>query len=194
MSAAPEIRSPEDIIASRLAPEENAGDSTPWEISDERGAEWALARIRLEHRRCDEDTFAARDAIDALQEEIDRLRGFVADREAQRDGTVLFFQGKLVAYLRMLRIDDPKKASIKLSNGWVKSRAGRDTVEVEAPLLVAQQAAEQGFDFATWEPKVNKPKLLAHIKATGEIPDGARLITADPDDRTYSVEVEGVTA
>jgi hypothetical protein len=196
VSAAPEIRSPEDIIADALRPDTHErptdveiGTGWNWEISDTRAADWAIAKIRQEHRACDDETFTARVAIDALDAERARLAAFVADREEQRDRTCSFFEGKLTAYLRLLRLDDPKRTSLKLSGGTIKSRAARDRVEIDDLERVAEIAAVEGFDFGTFVPQVNKVELLKHIKATGDVPDGARLIVATDDDRTFTVEV-----
>jgi hypothetical protein len=190
MTADPiDIRSPEDVIEE--ATRQHAGTApldAPWEVTDRGGAEWAIAKIRQARRTWDEETCAAHASIDALEEEIDRLGAFIEARRAEREQAESFFEGKLTAWLRRLRAEDGT-TSVKLTGGTVKSRAASERVEVFDAVELAENAVARGHDYATHTPKVDKRKLLAHIKATGEIPYGADFIQPTDDDVHYSVEV-----
>ncbi len=190
MTAEPlDIRSPEDVIEE--ATRRHAGTApldAPWEVTDRGGAEWAIAKIRQARRTWDEETFAARASIDALDAEQDRLQAFIEARTVERKQSVSFFESKLTAWLRRLRAEDGT-TSVKLTGGTVKSRAGRDRVELWEAADIADQAARDGLDYAEYVPKVDKAKLLKHMKATGEKVPGADLIQPTEDDVTYSVEV-----
>lgn len=190
MSAEP-LPTPEDVLEATFRA--RVGDvplDGPWEIQDRGAAAWAVSKIRQAHHTYDVDTIDARNAIDALRAEADRIQEQVDARAKDRDHTVEWFTAHLTDWLRRLREDDPEVKSVKLPGGTVKSRAGREIVTYEDAEAVARYADEHGLDFAAWEPAVDKGPLLRHVKATGEAPPG---VAVERTDTTYSVDLDGAS-
>lgn len=191
---------PDAVIAAALIPDPDApdADGQPWEVRSHRAADWCVARIRSAHEQFHQETAHLRDALDALEQRAAEIREHIDGRAEQRDRTVEFMEGRLVAWLRHLRADaiaagdDPDKApkSVTLTGGKVRSRAGRDRVEVADAATVAKWAADNdAATVAWWEPKVDRRAVARYVKADGVVPAGVDFQPATEDERTYSVEV-----
>lgn len=175
------------VLVPDETPDDGDLDSSPWRVTDERSAEWSLMRIRVAHATARRRTEAARDLLAEYEASATALRQTIAEIKRPHDRTADHFIALLQDWHRRVLVEDPKSTTIKLGAGLLKSRAGRDKVEVDDEEAVATAAEAGQADYAAWVPKPNKVKLLAHIKATGEIPPGARLVKATEDDRAFEV-------
>lgn len=99
-------------------------ESTPWKITDLKGADWAFRKIAALEKSNAENSELA----DADRERIDLWERSV--NQANQD-TIDFFHFKLAEYLQQLRLDDPK-AKIKVPHGTVSTRKKPDSWEYSA--------------------------------------------------------------
>lgn len=200
-----ETVTPDELLADAIRPDgAPAGPyadrpDDPWEVTGTRTAEWAMQMIRAAHARFVDRTEGAFDRIRWHEEQIAELRGFVDSRAAERDGTVGFFEGKLIGWLRRIRAaeigkgvpDKYQTKSVPLPGGVVKSRAARprvDIVDVDAFV----EWAESTDDAAGLVRRVPKPDLRglrSYVRVSGEAPPGVEWVEASEDDRAYAVEV-----
>lgn len=187
-----DLLTPDDVVAAALRPADAPDDSQvageqPWEIDDRGGAEWAVAKMRQEHRSYLADVAPTLTAIDALRDEIERLEGFVEDRKARRDNALAYFEARLTGWLRDLQRDDPKIKSVRLAGGVVKSTAGRERVVIDDPdVFVFAHGDDSPFVRVKREPALKA--VLDHVKACGEVPEGAQLQRSEA---TYAVALDG---
>lgn len=171
------------------APDDGALDETErrWQVDDERSAEWALLKIRQARQTARRRNAASVELIGEYQRAIDDLQAVIDANDQRAQHTADHFEALLKDWHRRVLAEDPKAISIKLGAGMLKSRAGRDTVEVDDEEAVAEIASAESLDFGEFVPKVNRTKLLSWIKKTGNVPTGARLVKATDDDRRFEV-------
>lgn len=181
-----------------LAPEDAPGDVADaaadgggWTITDEGAADWVLRKVR----RALADVAAREAQLAVRREALDRY-----DREVVqpiRDEAARW-ERLLVAWHRRQLEDDPKAPkTVKLPSGQVKSRAGRDRVEVvdEAAFLAwaAEHAPElvrvsRSADRAAVKRRLGDDLVAADeaiVTDAGEVVPGVAHVEGD---RTFTVE------
>lgn len=175
------------------APDDGHLDDQRWQVADERAAEFAMLKIRQARQTAARRNAASVELIDEYRKAIDDLQQAVDANNAQAQHTVDHFTALLTDWHRRVLADDPRAKSIRLGAGTLKSTAGRDRVEVhpdaDLDALLAVSDAIEGGGFARREVKVDRRQLLAHIKATGEVPPDVEFVRATDADRTFRVEV-----
>lgn len=129
-----EIVAGEERTADRATPVDDDDETaTPFAVHDERSAEWAmrkLARYRAEIDR-------ARELAAGWRAEVDE---YLAAEERRLGRSADYFDGLLAEYLREVREDDPKRASIALPSGRISSRKVPARVEVTDAAQVIEWA------------------------------------------------------
>lgn len=191
------LSTPEDIVAGAIEwntpdlddelAEWDTPQKPPWRIEDQHSADWVFAKMRAEHRAFDDDTEHIAIAIDALNAEKARLQAHVDRRATRRDRKVYYLEGRLTEWLSRRWREDGVK-SVRCAGGIVKSTKARDKVEIVDEDAAASPGFAQGW--ATTVVQFNKPELMRHIKATGELPPGVTLNVADDDDRAFTVTLD----
>lgn len=207
----PDARSPEDVLAEALAPEDGytvfvgpafgggtgvavTGDGKSWEVTDHKGAEWCVAKIRQAKREFQEATTPSRLAIEALQAEIERHRAYITE-QADRLGTRSdFFKSRLTDWLRRTyeeetaaKVPEAKRTkTIKLSGAVVKRIAGRPSVVIEdEDAFVAAYGDDSPFVKVTRKPVLKA--VLDFVKDSGGV--SVRHARIEQGEATFKVEV-----
>jgi len=108
-----------------------------------------------------------------------RAAEWAADRNDSLRKSAAYLEASLGAYLQQ-----QDRKTLKLINGTLKVRSGRESVEItDERALMASDAP--GYFRTTTTTAPDKKAILDHIKATGEIPAGCDLVRS-PD--TFTVE------
>jgi phage host-nuclease inhibitor protein Gam len=169
--------------ADRLAEHlDAAAESTdPFTVDSLDRAEWAMRKVRQKRRAAAEVSAAAsaeRARIDAWERaEIERL---TADES--------FFLSHLERFHRDRLEEDPKAKTIKLPSGELKLRAASDRVEVtDYATFILSQPLDSPLLRVKTEP--DKAAIKAHIKKSGEVPEGVVFIPGKAEHPTFSVDV-----
>jgi|TARA_R110001583_G_scaffold156401_1_gene308107 hypothetical protein len=76
-------------------------------------------------------------------------------------------------------LEGADKQSITLINGKLSIRKGRERIVVEDEAAFVMSMQETEFVSERFLHKPDKKAILAHIKATGEIPEGVDLVVSD---------------
>ena len=76
-------------------------------------------------------------------------------------------------------LEGADKKSITLINGKLSIRKGRERIVVDDEAAFVMSMQETEFVSEKIVHKPDKKKILAHIKATGEIPEGVDLVVSD---------------
>ncbi len=147
-----------------------------WRVTDAGSADWALRRIADAEK-------AQRAAIALAEQQIAQVNAWLEGETAKTQRTIDFFTGHLADYHRDLLAADPKAKTISLPHGKLVSRVTPDRVEVDEAEVAA---LPDGMKRVKVEP--DKKAILAHVKATGELPVGVTLI---PGEIRFSVKTGG---
>jgi hypothetical protein len=174
----------ERILRPADAPDDGDLDESPWQVTDESSAAWALSKIRQARgtaRRRNADTLAL---IDAHEAAIAGLREVVDANDRQAQGTVDWFTVLLTAWHRRVyeADDDPqhrRTTSIRLAGGVLKSRQSPGKVEVTDVEVLPEE-------FRRIKVEADKRALVDWIKSTGEVPPGTSW---QPGERRFEVDV-----
>lgn len=159
-----------DIALRTVEPDEIVDDgdlaSSPWRVTDETSAEWALLKIRQAKSIARSRNRAALAMIAELHLAIDDLRERVQDNDRQAQRTVEHFEALLFDWHRRVLEDDPTAKSIRLGAGLLKSRMtpGR-VVSVADPDSLPE-------DLRRVRVEADKAAIAKHIRETGELLPG----------------------
>jgi hypothetical protein len=139
--------------------DETEDHPTPWAITDDRTADWAM---RL-YAQADRDLAEAGERATEWHAQIDRWLTDAGRRPAQ---TMAFFGHHLEAYQRGRREADPKAATLLLPSGSVPSRKRAEHVAVtDSEDLVFWAWANHRPDLLKMEPR------LASVRESAQIED-----------------------
>lgn len=158
-------------------PEHEGVEDSPWRITDDALANWALARLALAEHNIDRIDAAADDQIRRAEEyRQNAARRFRNDAE--------FFRSHLIGYYRQVAPTLGKAKTYELPNGSVTSRQGSEVVVIEDPDDFCETALSQGLDNLVRTKHVpDKAAVKAYLNANQtEIP-GVRL-ERKPDEVT----------
>lgn len=85
-------------------------------------------------------------------------------------------------------LDTTNKATLKLVNGTLKYRKGRERIEIadEEAFVKAAEMDDKGFVRTTVKKAPDKKAILEYINETGEIPEGVDIVTGEG---SFTIEV-----
>jgi hypothetical protein len=124
---------------------------------------WKIARLNAD--------LTANEAL--YKSELDRLTEWIEDERARVAKAKTFLEDLLRGYHRTLHAVDGR-LTIRFPAGTLKAAKAKDRVEVDAPRFLADQP--DGSPLVRVKREPDKPALLAHVKATGELPTGVTLV------------------
>lgn len=164
-----------DLEEGLLRPEDAPGadvDTSPWTVTDEESAAWALTRIRQARETAARRNAPALLLIREHEAAIAALQATVDANNNRAQGTVDWFTIHLTRWHREQYEADPDPkhrttTSIDLPGGMLVSRqtSGR---------ILAADVARLDEEFHRVKVEPDKNAIKAHIKASGEIPDGVQ--------------------
>lgn len=102
---------------------------------------------------------------------IDMIQAWLRDANARAEREAQWLRGMIEAFAK--DYDFGKKKSRGLPSGTIGYRGRPATLEVTDPAAAVAFALANGLETKT---TVAKTPLLAHFKATGEIPDGCEYV------------------
>lgn len=138
-------------------------------------ADRMLRRVLRERRAVEADEAVA-------QAQIDQVNAWLERRRAARDTSYL--EACLRQYHEARLAVDPKAKTVSLPSGRLVARKAPDRVDVpDATAFFAEQPDDSELVRHRFEP--DKPSILKHIKATGEVPAGVEFL---PGDVAFSVK------
>jgi len=146
----------------------------PWEPSDEDEdlVERYLRGLRFYRGEVAEILAKAQDEIDLAKAEIARIEAWREKALRSPHGSVDYLTARLQQFSES--VGHKRRKSPNGTIGW---RKGRKRVEILADDFCDQHADEP---WVRWKAEPDKKAIMDHIKETGEIPEGADLVTA-PD-------------
>jgi hypothetical protein len=154
----------EQYYSEQLYPETVPQDDGSFNVTDLQSAEWTVRKI-AEHKRKQADIEAM------LAAEIMRLKAWAAKETEGHENSVSYLEGLLLPWY--LRQED---TSISLPSGRVRMRKLPDAFVYDNEKVIAW--AKVNLPAAvrvTVTEAPDKAAISAHIKATGEMPDGLEI-------------------
>lgn len=146
-----------------------------WRINSLGEADWALSRARARALRQQ----GIRRLADA---KIQRIQEWASAEIAKEQGSRDFFEGALKEYALRLRAEDPKRKSLNLVGGVVKTTEATGKWEVDEAMAIA------------WAEK-NRPEFVS-TKKSFTLGDAKKVFIVDKDgqviDPVIGMAVEGV--
>lgn len=134
-------------------------------IADQRGATWALRKIRQAKQRADEASATA----DA---EMTIITDWLAKISADSAATIQRMEGYLRDYMMQQQAADPKLKSLKLPGGTLKTvQRTRWDYDTDTVIAWARENLPEAITTKTVE-NLARETVKAHIKDTGEAVPG----------------------
>jgi hypothetical protein len=132
-------------------------NENPWQIDGTGSAEWAMAQITR-----------ANDELAELKAQADdwrtRIDAWLAHESARPKATKAFFEAHLERYAIAMREADPKRKSLALPSGVVKTTAKGPAVKVEDEKAVLAWAVQHAPDAVALDPRLKVTVLREHVQ------------------------------
>ena len=138
-----------------------------WRVTDAGSADWALRRIAEKRGHLAE-------IEEHADEVIAQVTAWLEGERQREEPRIEFFASLLADYHRDLLAADPKAKTVHLLNGKLVARQTPDRVEVDE-----SKVPTLPLEFQRVKIEADKKALLAHIKATGELPNGVTLVPGE---------------
>jgi phage host-nuclease inhibitor protein Gam len=142
-------------------------------------AEWAmrkLAKITRDNKNDEE----------MAQVELDRINGWLTERQLSRKREVEFFEGLLTKYHSDLLLIDGKLKTVKLPHGTLKARKLPDKWEYNDSAILAWAKGKDRQEMIRVKEEVVKDAVKKAVKEDGESIPGVTIV---PQGISYGVEV-----
>lgn len=144
-----------------------------FQVSDQQTAEWTVRKI-AEHRK------RQREVDELLQAELFRLKQWAQRETEKEENSIMYLESLLKPWAQ------EQGKSISLPSGRVRFRKVPDKFIYDDGKVVSW-AIKNLPEAVRWKSEPIKDMIKAHVKATGELPDG---LTIEPQEPKFEVVTE----
>lgn len=143
-------------------------DQSGFEIKDKASADWVLRKIRALNQEINETKALA-------DREIERVKEWEEKETKSSKSNVEFFEGLIDKYMIKSRTFDPEFRKISLPSGLVRYQKQQDRWDFDETKTI-KYLADHYPDKLDVAVKFSKADLKKHVKETGEIWDGLKIV------------------
>ena len=142
-------------------------------VSDQQSAEWTVRKI-AEHRR------RQREVDELYQAELYRLKKWMEKETEKEQNSILYLESLLIPWAQA------QDKSVSLPSGRVRFRKMPDNFIYDDQAIITW-AKKHLPEAVRVKEEPDKAAIKAHVKATGELPDG---LTIEPQEPKFEVVTE----
>ena len=144
-----------------------------FQVSDQQTAEWTVRKI-AEHRK------RQKEVDELLQAELFRLKQWAQKEMEKEENNIAYLESLLIPWAQ------EQGKSISLPSGRVRFRKVPDKFIYDDQAVIAW-AKQHLPEAVRIKEELEKNTIKAHVKATGELPDG---LTIEPQEPKFEVVTE----